>query len=246
VSYEPHLRAAETDFWSVETAVPWERLDRDAARAEGEILAALYDAAVIEGYLPVLVPRLMQMLWDDVDATAVLSIELFDGLKHYTALRRYLDLVGFVPGTTTVERLVAARERSRRVAYDPADVVTHLTNFACSELFAAYFFVRLGRQTREPVLRELLGYLARDEFRHSAAGAYLLERRIAADPTGGVACQVLHAARRFRHYGSDVVEVPVAVRNDFEAIAAFNRKIRALCGRAPSSAHTIPGADGDQ
>jgi hypothetical protein len=85
--------------------------------------------------------------------------------------------------------------------------------------------------------------MARDEFRHSASAGDVLRKRVDADP--GVAAQVLAAAERFRHYGSDVVQVPVAEENDFEAIMAVNRKIRLVCGLAPTEhlKESIPGGN---
>jgi hypothetical protein len=44
----------------------------------------------------------------------------------------------------------------------------------------------------------------------------------------------LAAAENFRHYGNDVVEVPVAEENDFDSILAVNRKVRQVCGMAPT------------
>jgi rubrerythrin len=231
VIYEEHLRAAESAAWSIGT-IPWSAIDRDVARAEPGILASLHDAALIEGYLPTFAPRLMLLLWDDVDATAILSLELYEGLKHYTALRRYLDIVGEAATMVSEQSLVAARESTSGITYSRDEIVTYLTHFMCSELFAAHFFRRLAEQTREPVLAELLGYMSRDELRHSAGAGALLKKRIAADPR--VADEILVAAENFRHYGSDVVDIPLAEENDFEAIMAMNRKIRQLCGLAPS------------
>jgi hypothetical protein len=231
VIYEEHLRAAESAAWSIET-IPWSAIDRDVARAEPGILASLHDAALIEGYLPTFAPRLMLLLWDDVDATAILSLELYEGLKHYTALRRYLDVVGEAASRVSEQSLVAARESTSGITYRRDDIVTYLTHFMCSELFAAHFFRRLAEQTREPVLAELLGYMSRDELRHSAGAGALLKKRIASSPL--VADEILAAAENFRHYGSDVVDIPLAEENDFEAIMAMNRKIRQLCGLAPS------------
>lgn len=241
--YEAHLRATEENAWPLDTSIAWEAIDLDAAHNEREIHQALHDAALIEGYLPVYAARLIQLLWDDVDATAVLSMELYEGLKHFTALTRYLDRVGYEREEASTAALVAARERALSIAYDPAQLVAHLTNFMCSELFAAYFFLRISRRTNEPVLRDLLGYMARDEFRHSASAGDVLKKRIDRDPA--IATQVLAAAERFRHYGSDVVDVPVAEENDFEAIMAVNRKIRLLCGLAPTEhlKESIPGGD---
>ncbi len=229
--YEEHLRAAESAAWSIAT-IPWSAIDRDVARAEPEILAGLRDAALIEGYLPTFAPRLMLLLWDDVDATAILSLELYEGLKHYTALRRYLDIVGEEASRVSEQSLVAARERTSGITYRRDEIITYLTNFMCSELFAAHFFRRLGERTREPVLAELLGYMSRDELRHSAGAGALLKKRIAANPE--VADEILATAENFRHYGSDVVDIPLAEENDFEAIMAMNRKIRQLCGLAPT------------
>jgi hypothetical protein len=199
---------------------------------EADVLTALRDAALIEGYLPVFIPRLMRLLWDDVDATAVLSVELFDGLKHYTALARYLDRVGYATIATLEADLIEARRGAVDLPYDRSNVLDYLTHFMCSELFAAHFFQRLSQRTREPVLKELLATMSRDELRHSAGAGDLLRKRVAADPSA--AGRILAAAESFRHYGNDIVEVPVAEQNDFEAILAVNRKVRQVCGIAPT------------
>lgn len=230
--YESHLAAAERSAWPLDTSVRWGDIDAPVAKREENILSALHDAAIIEGYLPVFAPRLMQLLWDDVDATAVLSLELYEGLRHYTALKRYLDTVGYAPAALSEERLVESRARALSAPHSADETIPLLTNFACSELFAAYFFLRLSRETKEPVLAELLKLIASDEFRHASAGADLLAKRVRADPT--VADEILEAARNFRHYGADVVDVPVATDNDFEAIAAMNRLIRQACGVSPT------------
>jgi rubrerythrin len=229
--YEQHLHAAERSAWPLDTSIPWERIDRETAASEPDILAALHDAALVEGYLPVFIPRLMRLLWDDVDATAVLSVELFEGLKHYTALKRYLEHVGYTLAVNLEDRLIEARRGAVDLPYDRSDILEHLTHFMCSELLAARFFLSLSRRTREPVLKKLLATMARDEFRHTASAGDLLRKRIEADPSAVE--RILAAAERFRHYGNDVVEVPVAEQNDFEAILAVNRKVRQVCGIAP-------------
>jgi hypothetical protein len=174
----------------------------------------------------------MLLLWDDVDATAILSLELYEGLKHYTALRRYLDIVGDQSKKSSEQALIEARGATSSIKYDRESAATYLTHFMCSELFAAHFFRRIGGQTREPVLRELMEFMTRDELRHSAAAGALLKKRVSTDPT--VVPEIISAAENFRHYGSDVVEIPLAEENDFEAIMAMNRKIRQLCGLSPT------------
>ena len=229
--YEEHLRAAEASSWTIDS-IRWNAIDHRVARDETEIHASLRDAAMIEGYLPTFAPRLMLLLWDDVDATAILSLELYEGLKHYTALRRYLDIVGDQATRSSEQALVDARGATSSIKYDRDSAATYLTHFMCSELFAAHFFRRIAGQTREPVLRELMEYMTRDELRHSAGAGALLKKRVAAD--SGVVPEIINAAENFRHYGSDVVEIPLAEENDFEAIMAMNRKIRQLCGLSPT------------
>jgi hypothetical protein len=228
--YESHLNAAEMAMWPLERSIAWDRIDRDVSRTERRIHQALHDAALIEGYLPVYAGRLLQLLWDDVDATAVLSVELFEGLRHYTALKRYLDLVGFQAAADADVGLARARARTVDAEYTAANVTEHLTHFMGSELFAAYFFLRIAEETREPVLSDLLRRMSNDELRHAAAAGALLESRVRRDPA--VARRVTAAAEAFRHYGSDIVAVPIAERNDFEAIAAFSRKVSLICGAA--------------
>ena len=229
--YEEHLRAAEGSPWTIDS-IRWNAIDHRVAREEAQIHASLRDAAMIEGYLPTFAPRLMLLLWDDVDATAILSLELYEGLKHYTALRRYLDIVGDQTTRSSEQALVDARVTTSSIKYDRDSAATYLTHFMCSELFAAHFFRRIGSQTREPVLRELMEYMTRDELRHSAGAGALLKKRVAGDAR--VIPEIISAAENFRHYGSDVVEIPLAEENDFEAIMAMNRKIRQLCGLSPT------------
>ena len=228
--YESHLQAAEAAFWPMQESIAWDRIDRDAARGERRLHQELHDAALIEGYLPVYAGRLLQLLWDDVDATAVLSMELFEGLRHYTVLRRYLDLVGFQSAADADAGLASARARAVGAEYSVDRIAEHLTNFMGSELFASYFFLRISEQSREPVLQDLLRRMAADERRHAAAAAAVLEARVRREPA--LAARVAAAADAFRHYGSDIVEVPVGEANDFEAITAFRRKVLAITGAA--------------
>lgn len=230
--YERHLAAAERGAWPLDSSIDWEGIDQEAAASERDIHAALHDAALIEGYLPVFAPRLMLRLWDDVNATAVLSLELYEGLRHFTALRRYLERVGYATAADVESTLVEARAGAVEPDEGAADLLAELTWFMCSELFAARFFLGLARRTREPVLKNLLSRMARDEFRHSASAGDLLAERVRADPTA--TSRILAAAERFRHYGSAVVDVPVAETNDFDSILVMNRKVRQVCGLAPT------------
>jgi hypothetical protein len=227
--YEDYLIVSELNQWSPEQDVPWHQLDAESARAQPEILEQLRESALIEAMHPVTTKHLMGMLWDDVDATSVLSVELFEGFRHFYVLRRYLDAVSHEPPITD-EEIVQARRKAAEAVEGEGDLTQELVNFIFSEHFAAYYFVRLRQRARDPVLRTIAHLIARDEFRHTQISQDLLKQRIERDQES--AERVLGAAVNFRHYGAMALEeVPVFQRSDLGAIKSFMKKIEALTGR---------------
>ncbi len=226
--YARHARAADRGAWSVERDIDWKSIDARTALAQPDILAKLRDAALIESFHPVNLSRLVRLLWDDIDAGVVFSLEMYEGFKHFHALRMYLDAVGYEPAITNDE-LRAIRSRAERGDLDPGDVMTPLVEFMLSEHLAAYFFRRLSEQAREPQLKALLDVIAADEVRHAQSASDLIAQRLAARPELGI--DVLRAATSFRHYGVEAVgDVPIAMEGDAVAIQTFAARIERLCG----------------
>jgi hypothetical protein len=226
--YERHARAAERGAWSIERDIHWQEIDAALALTQPDILAKLRDAALIESFHPVNLSRLIRLTWDDIDAGVVFSLEMYEGFKHFHALRLYLEAVGHEPPITDGE-LRAIRERADRGDLDPADQVAPLVEFMLSEHLAAYFFRRLGEQAEEPQLKVMLGLIAADEVRHAQSAFDLIAQRLAAHPE--LVPNVLRAAAQFRHYGVEAVgDVPVAMPGDDVAIRTFATRIERLCG----------------
>lgn len=227
--YEDYYLISELNRWSVEEDVPWDRIDLDAARGQPEILEQIRESALIEAIHPITTKHLMGLLWDDVDATSVLSVELYEGFRHFHVLRMYLDRVGHEPPITD-EEIVRARSKAVEAVGDDPDLTQELVNFIFSEHFAAYYFVRLRQRAHDPVLREIAHLISRDEFRHTQISQDLLKRRIEQHQES--AEQVLQAAANFQHYGAMALdEVPVFQRGDLGAIRSFMKKIELLTGR---------------
>ena len=230
----PHLyarfaSAAERGAWSIDRDVAWHAVDRERALAQPDILAALRSAALIESFHPVNLARFLRALWDDVDGCAAVGLEMYEGFKHFHALRMYLDIVRFEPAITD-EELVELRRGSAANDFDSSEVLEHLVEFMLSEHLAAYFFRRLSERAQEPVLAELLRYIAADEVRHAQSASDLIAKRLAQDPS--LADRVLEAAVSFHHYGEEAIgEVPVAMPGDPIAIRTFAERIERLCGR---------------
>jgi len=226
--YARHARAADRGAWSVEHDIDWKAIDAAVALAQPDILAKLRDAALIESFHPVNLSRLIRLTWDDIDAGVVFSLEMFEGFKHFHALRMYLDAVGYAPAITNDE-LRSIRLRAERGDLDPDDQMPPLVEFMLSEHLAAYFFRRLGEQAHEPQLKALLSYIAADEVRHAQSASDLIAQRLAAHPE--LVPAVLRAATSFRHYGTEAVgDVPVAMEGDEIAIRTFATRIERLCG----------------
>jgi hypothetical protein len=223
--YDEYLTQAELQRWILEIDVEWNAIDPTIALSQPALLDQVRDSALIESYFPIYTTRLMRALWDQIDVTSVFSIQLYESYKHFYVLNRYLELVSYRP--ITEEELIAVR--ARNLDHRIADPIAELARYMVSEHFAAYFFLRLSRQVAEPVLRRIAEFISKDEFRHTQFAFDLLLPRVRDD--NGARERVLSAALHFRHVGADVVPyVPIAEKNDLQAILTLDKKMRRLCG----------------
>ena len=226
--YVRHSAASDAGAWSVEYDVDWDGIDIALARSQPEILAQLRASALVESFHPVHLGRLLPAVVDDVDATTVVALEMYEGFKHFHALRRYLDVVGHLPVITDQE-LLDIRRGAAGEPLGPEEVVPRLVKFMLSEHLASHYFRRLAARVHEPVLRALLRTMAADEVRHAQGAFDLVATRVSKDRA--LVPVVLDAATRFRHFGEEAVgEVPVAESGDPQSIRSFARRIERLCG----------------
>jgi hypothetical protein len=230
MTYGDYLTTSEMTRWILDTDIPWDDVDPDLARSQPELLDRVRDSALIESFFPIFTPRALDLLWDNVTATAIYSIQLYESYKHFHVFAQYLEAVGYRP--ISDDELVAVRRRNLGLRYDnPARL---LTRYMMSEHFAAHNFFKDARCAAEPVLRHILQLVAKDEVRHCQFGYELLEEHLRRHPEQ--AGDVLDEAAHFKHIGEMVVpEVPVAQKNDFSAILAINRKVQRLTGQAISA-----------
>lgn len=223
--YDDYLTQAELQRWILEADVAWARIDVPLARSRPDLLEQVRESALIESYFPVYTTRLMRACWDQVDVTSVFSVQLYESYKHFYVLNRYLDLVDVHP--ITDEELIDVRRRNLDRGVD--NPIRELARYMISEHFAAYFFLRLARQAPEPVLAQIAGYIAKDEFRHTQFAFDLLDVRLKQDPD--LRDHILQTGLDFRHVGADVVtRVPVSEKNDLAAILTLNKRMHRLCG----------------
>jgi hypothetical protein len=223
--YDEYLTQAELQRWILDVDVSWNGIDASAALAQPELLDRARSSALIESYFPLYTTRLVRAFWDQVDVTAVFSVQLYESYKHFYVLNRYLELVSYRP--ITEAELIGLRRRN--LDRPVTDAIAELARYMISEHFAAYFFLRLSRQAHEPVLKQITNFIAKDEFRHTQFAYDLLEPRLRDNPEARA--RVLAAGVNFRHVGADVVEqVPVTEKTDLQAILTLDKKLRRLCG----------------
>jgi hypothetical protein len=224
--YAEYLSIAEAHRWVLDTDIAWDDINPCLALQQPDLLDRVRDSALIESYFPLFTPRALAVLWDDVNATAIFSIQLYESYKHFHVFNQYLQCVGYRP----IEELeiVAIRRRNEHLRYP--DGTELLTRYMMSEHFAAQHFFKDARQAREPVLAHILQLVARDEVRHAQFAYDLLEFRVRRDRRS--ADKIVQAAREFRHIGLDVVgAMPIAQKNDFSAILTLNQKLHRLTGQ---------------
>lgn len=227
--YDEYLTTAELQRWILDADVSWNSINRELALSQPELLDQVRDSALIESYFPLYTTNLVRRCWDQIDLTAVFSVQLYESYKHFYALNRYLEVVGYRPLTNDDLIEVRARNLANRIE----EPIRELARYMISEHFAAYFFLRLSRQAKEPVLQQITSAIAKDEFRHTQFAYDLLEPRVRNNDDARR--RVLEAGADFRHVGADVVEhVPVSCKNDIQAILTLDKKMHRLCGMSIS------------
>lgn len=223
--YDEYLTTAELQRWILDADVAWNAINRELALTQPELLDQVRDSALIESYFPLYTTNLVRACWDQVDISAVFSVQLYESYKHFYALNRYLEIVGYHP--LTDEDLVAVRARNIQNRIE--DPIRELARYMISEHFAAYFFLRLSRQAKEPVLQQIAACIAKDEFRHTQFAYDLLEPRVRNNEDARQ--RVLETGVHFKHVGADVVaHVPISQKNDIQAILTLDKKMHRLCG----------------
>lgn len=223
--FAQYLQKTERNRWNLESDVPWEELDVALALEQPDILATLRQAALVESYAPMYALKGLQLWWDSIEESAVASIQFYEEYKHYVALSRYLQPLGYdIPE----REIIGARQKNAGSSYP--DRTRQLTNYMISEHFTAHFYERLLEQAREPVMKRLLTLLVADEFRHCQVFYSLLERRLHDDPA--IVETIVDESLHFRHQAAEVVgeQVPVSMKNDFHALLLFWKKIELLTG----------------
>lgn len=232
--YARHSAAAERGRWSVTADIRWGDIDIQRARRQPEVLRAVRSAARELSAHSADVARMLLAVIRDVHACAVLTLDLHDGLKHFHALRTYLDTVEFAPALSD-EELADARGAVNAPALHFDDCTSALVACLLAQHMASANIRHLCARTEEPVLAELLSFIAADEARHARIVSDLIALHVTADPDAGA--RALRQAEQLRNAANQASGFQGWGRDDV-AMQGFVHHVEALSGAAPPIAPT--------
>jgi hypothetical protein len=143
--------------------VPWDQIDRNCI--DEPTLAAIRGAMLIESHNPVYASHLLMRFRNDFPMTNFLALWTYEEFKHFAGLKAYLDFAEGRPLNSVTEELVETRSGEWSLPAHYTDLM--LTTYTMvQELVTGIFYKSFAQRVREPVLRNLLAQIGRDEYRH--------------------------------------------------------------------------------
>ncbi len=226
--YARHSAAADRGSWSVTADIRWGDIDIHRAHRQPELLRAVRSAARELSARGAETARMLVLAVRDVHACAALTLDLYDGLKHFHALRTYLDIIEFTPALSD-EELADARDVESGSGSRFEDCTTALAACLMTQHVASVHFRHLCARAEEPVLAELLSFIAADEARHGQILSDLLALQVQTDPTIGA--RALTQAEQLRTAAKEDSGRQGWERDEV-ALQGFVRRMEALTGEA--------------
>lgn len=224
--YARHSSAADRGSWSVTADVRWGDIDIHRAHRQPELLRAVRSAARELSARGAETARMLVLVVRDVHACAALTLDLYDGLKHFHALRTYLDTVEFAPALSD-EELADVRDVQTGSGSRFEDCTAALTACLMTQHVASVHFRHLCARAEEPVLAELLSFIAADEARHGQMLGDLLTLQVQSDPEVGA--KAWSQAERLRTAAKENRGLQEWERDEV-ALQGFVRRMEELAG----------------
>jgi rubrerythrin len=159
---------AKRDFWNDSTVIDWSRdfiVPPGQRRSLARILSIIYygERAALE-----VSAQLLTMV-DDEQAKFALAAQVIEEAKHVSVFRRVLTKLDEIhPVDPWSRRLLADLVETRHTAAKLIGMQLIVENVA------NHLFVHIGDAVEDPLLKEVLRYVARDEKKHTGLAAIYL------------------------------------------------------------------------
>ena len=159
---------AKQDFWNEATVVDWSRdfvMPQHQRRPLARVLSIIYygERAALE-----VSAQLIGAVRDE-QAKFVLAAQVIEEAKHVSVFRRVLAKLDEVhPADLWSRRLLSDLVRTKNATAKMIGMQLIVENLA------NHLFVTIGAAVPDPLLKEILGYVARDEKKHTGLAAIYL------------------------------------------------------------------------
>jgi rubrerythrin len=159
---------AKQDFWNDSTAIDWEReltLNSVERRSLAKIFSLIYygERAALE------VSAQLLALVEDEQAKFVLACQVIEEAKHVSAFRRVLGRLDRIhPCDPWARRVLSDLVRTRRASSKLVGMQLIVENIA-NQLFHI-----IRESLTDPLIRQVLDYVARDEKKHTGLAVLYL------------------------------------------------------------------------
>ncbi len=190
--YDEFIELCERHRWRMED-VRAEIVKVDPSsltQSDRQVVDCVGEVAVVEGNAPSICVNQLAIMIHDAEWAAWATYQVGEEAKHFHVIRHYCRHVGHPMAGAHVESEWAARQKG----FDPSDFQDQ---HACvlinlfGETLNIHLYQVLSARADEPVLKELLLRIARDERRHQQYFVRYFEKRAAADPAYLAQAQVV-------------------------------------------------------
>lgn len=157
LSYYSLFEVAERARWKV-TELPWDAFDK--SKVDTALISLVRTMTIGECTTFLATRSFMDLFADDLDFTQWLAVWLYEETKHPQVLVRWLSCAG---EKISEQELLDARA----ITPMTPSSVEMLTFNIVSEIVAASLYQSFAKRVEEPLLREIMTVLGKDENRHS-------------------------------------------------------------------------------
>lgn len=158
--------------WELRRDIPFDEIDE--SRLTPQWVSDVRQVCLTELSALYATEMFLRDFYADIDFCSFVSIWFYEEMKHYLALRRYLERVGERFDDDELPRL--------RLSFEEGPAMETLAMHFVGEQRLAHWYRAFGDAAPEPVLTTLFHTLAADELRHAACYAAFLRRAIRRDP----------------------------------------------------------------
>lgn len=157
--YKGHQKA----MWHFDQ-IPFDRINKNLLTEDD--LVAVSTAMKVESHNPVYTSQILAFFRQDHEMTSFVVVWGYEEMKHYLALRTYLEATGLVnlgQLERDLTRTRAGQWGERESQFTPAQSYAYTT---IQEQVTGRFYQMFADHTREPVLKGMLRLIGKDEYRH--------------------------------------------------------------------------------